>query len=67
MRREENDCVGCPQGCISCGRKHSLHIYCDRCGVDIGDPDRLYEENGEDLCDECWEEEQEEDENDENE
>lgn len=50
MVRVENDCVGCPQGCINCGRKHVEHFYCDKCGEE----DTLYESyNGEQLCREC--------------
>jgi hypothetical protein len=50
MVRVENDCVGCPQGCINCGRKYVEHFYCDKCGEE----DTLYESyNGEQLCKEC--------------
>ena len=52
MSREwENDCVGCPQGCINCGRKEDyLVIYCDGCGASNED---MYEFKGEDLCEQC--------------
>ena len=29
MLTTENNCVGCPQGCINCGRKHQEVIKCD--------------------------------------
>lgn len=48
----ENICVGCPQGCINCGRKHALVCTCDRCGEQI-DPGKLYEYDGEDYCIDC--------------
>ena len=48
----ENDCVGCPQGCINCGRKHSRYVYliCDKCGDEV---DALYKLDGEELCSSC--------------
>lgn len=52
MAREwENDCVGCPQGCIGCGRQEDyLVIYCDNCGESL---ETMYEFKGEDLCEAC--------------
>ena len=35
----EDECVGCPQGCINCGRKRVPRYYCDRCGEEIYDDD----------------------------
>lgn len=52
MIRIENDCVGCPQGCISCGRKHIPHYYCDECEEEISEND-MYDDDGEMLCREC--------------
>ena len=54
MVRSENDCVGCPQGCINCGLKAVKHYYCDECGEEI-DPDDAESFNGMDLCIECFE------------
>ena len=49
MVRYENDCVGCPQGCIDCGRKRTPHYYCDKCG----DEATLYEYGDKQLCADC--------------
>lgn len=46
----ENDCVGCPQGCIGCGQDRTPHYYCDVCGE---------ETDGEDICEECARDEEE--------
>lgn len=46
----ENDCVGCPQGCIRCGRKKVPHFYCDYCGEECDD---LYDVRGDQFCKEC--------------
>ncbi len=57
MRRYENDCVGCPQGCINCGRKSVLHLYCDRCEEEV---ETLYTIDGnEELCEDCLKKETE--------
>lgn len=54
-REVENFCVGCPQGCINCGRKHDVTIYyCDECETQDVD---LYEWNGRELCEDCIKEE----------
>ena len=50
MIKYENDCVGCPQGCVHCGRDKTQHIYCDRCGADC---EELYVFDGEELCEDC--------------
>ena len=50
MIKYENECVGCPQGCIHCGRDKTQHLYCDRCGADC---EELYVFDGEELCEEC--------------
>lgn len=52
MIKIENDCVGCPQGCINCGRKHTPHWYCDRCDAEV-DEGELYKVDGEQICEEC--------------
>lgn len=51
--RIENDCVGCPQGCINCGLKRAKHYYCDRCKDEF---ETIYHFEGEELCIECIEE-----------
>ena len=59
MIREENDCVGCPDGvpCIgsNCSMRNVPHMYCDYCGEEI-DPDYAIEDNGCDYCYDCAEE-----------
>ena len=50
MIKYENECVGCPQGCIHCGRDKTQHLYCDRCGADC---EELYVFDGEELCEDC--------------
>ena len=50
MIKYENECVGCPQGCIHCGRDKTQHLYCDRCGEDS---EELFIFDGEELCEEC--------------
>ena len=34
MRVTESYCVGCPQGCIRCGRDKVTHYKCDSCDAD---------------------------------
>lgn len=52
----ENDCVGCPQGCINCGRKNDYkQYYCDGCGDPIdADKPRLYIHGKYELCKDCY-------------
>ena len=51
MRSYENYCVGCPQGCINCGRKNDvLIISCDKCGAE---DKPVYEYDGKELCIDC--------------
>lgn len=51
MRYMQNDCVGCPQGCISCGRRRDyLVIECDECGIWN---EVMYEYEGKDYCESC--------------
>ena len=56
MRKYENDCVGCPpeMGCLgsSCSNRNALHIYCDKCHIEV-DFDGLYEYDGDELCEDC--------------
>lgn len=48
MRELENYCVGCPQGCIHCGREVDVEVvYCDVCG---DSDDVMYEYDGMDYC-----------------
>lgn len=46
----ENNCVGCPQGCIHCGRKEEEVIICDIC-EDFAE--FRYEDT--DYCEDCFE------------
>ena len=55
MIKIENDCVGCPQGCINCGRKRVPHWYCDRCEAEV-DEGELWKVDGEQICEECLKE-----------
>jgi len=53
MRRTDDYCVGCPQGCIHCGRKHVTHYVCDgeNCDADtIDGVTKLYEDEGKQYC-----------------
>lgn len=47
----ENNCVGCPQGCINCGRKHEEAIICDECRDEYAE----YQYEGNDYCEWCFE------------
>lgn len=54
MRQVDNECVGCPMGCINCGRKHIVHYVCDSCDADSIDSEtKLYEVNGKQYCWRC--------------
>lgn len=50
----DNFCVGCPQGCINCGRNKDVrvldYLQCDKCGSEANE---LYDVYGEQLCDDC--------------
>lgn len=50
MVKYENDCVGCPQGCIHCGNERVPYLYCDKCEKDA---EELYKVDGEELCIDC--------------
>ena len=56
---EEDNCVGCPQGCIQCGRKHQPVCVriCDNCGEEV---EHLYKYDGEEWCMYCIENDLEE-------
>ena len=50
----EDECVGCPteMGCMgsACQNRNVPHFYCDKCGDDV---EKLYNYDGEELCEEC--------------
>lgn len=50
MRIIEDNCVGCPQGCIRCGRSHQEVIKCD--SVNCEEYATYTTEDG-DYCDDC--------------
>lgn len=51
---KQNDCVGCPQGCVNCGRNNDYDVLddliCDECGESA---DKLYVVDGKQLCANC--------------
>ena len=54
MREWENYCVGCPQGCINCGRKEDILIVsCDECHRQLSDEVNIYKYDGKELCMGC--------------
>lgn len=51
---KDYDCVGCPQGCINCGRKNGYWVYvCDMCGEESSEEDFLMEVFDKELCMNC--------------
>lgn len=52
MIKYEDYCVGCPQGCINCGRKHLPVPYCDECGDELS-ADDMYKMDDKMLCGHC--------------
>lgn len=51
MISKENNCVGCPQGCIHCGRElDEIILICDSCYEQV---DELYICDGKQLCSKC--------------
>ena len=50
----ESDCVGCPQGCINCGRRektpHLEDLVCDCCNRSV---EKLFKYDGSQYCAEC--------------
>lgn len=59
MVRIENDCCSCavpgyPCRGDSCPLRHAKHYYCDCCRVEVDlEWTKLYEYDGEELCEEC--------------
>lgn len=53
----ENDCVGCPQGCIKCGRHIDYYVFeCDgNCGKISTREEDFIHDGEEDYCPECFE------------
>lgn len=50
---KDNDCVGCPQGCVNCGRgsyKNPIAIECEKCGEKC---DEIYRTSDGDYCQDC--------------
>lgn len=54
MIRYEDDCVGCPQGCIHCGRGKYPVWECDKCGAESVNGDDMYEVDGKHYCGDCY-------------
>lgn len=53
----ENACVGCPQGCIHCGRDQDrLVVTCDICGenIEFSDFSDIRKLDDNEVCDECF-------------
>ena len=51
----ENRCVGCPQGCVHCGRdKDYRQYYCDNCGTNASEDNPLYVYGDQELCWDCY-------------
>lgn len=48
----ENNCVGCPQGCVQCGRKEEEVIICDNC-EDFAE----FRYENTDYCEDCFNDE----------
>ena len=58
MIKYENECVDCGMPCFSsCRYKNVMRMYCDRCGEEV---DELNETHGEQLCNDCMEENEDE-------
>lgn len=54
MREVRNDCVGCPQGCIHCGRGDDYVVYeCDSCGAETEEGVKLYSDGAYHYCLTC--------------
>lgn len=54
MIQYEDECVGCDLPClgVSCPNRNVPHCFCDECGEET---EHLYEIDGEELCDICYE------------
>ena len=46
---EIDECVGCPDGCRNCGRKHLLVLRCDGCQEEKP----KYSVNNGEYCEDC--------------
>ena len=57
MKRIENDCVDCGVVgyCWVCPKSQVTYFCCDRCGCEL-DPSEVYDEDGQDLCEDCLKE-----------
>lgn len=57
MRTWENDCVGCPQGCVPwCSKKSDYQvIWCDKCGEQVELKD-VIEIDDKEYCPDCYKE-----------
>lgn len=54
-RWKENDCVGCLQGCIYCGRQNDYYVFeCDRCGKTSSEESDYIHDEDNDYCQDCW-------------
>ena len=57
MFEVENDCVGCPQGCVHCGRERTYYMWtCDGCGEKTTEYDEFIHEGDKCYCPGCWDE-----------
>lgn len=52
--KKRNDCVGCPQGCIHCGRGNYYTVECDKCGEEGNDKEIYFEYGGSHFCKDCF-------------
>ena len=52
MKRTESECVCCGFPCRrnGCRNYRVTRFYCDRCGEELG---KIYDVDGEELCEEC--------------
>ena len=54
-RYYDSYCVGCPQGCINCGRKKVMVYVCENCGDETTSPEYDGWDLDPDLCEKCKE------------
>lgn len=53
---KQNDCVGCPQGCINCGRNRDYIVWeCDECSCTTTEETDFEHIGYKDYCRECYE------------
>ena len=52
MQKIENDCVGCGLPCLgnSCPHRNAVHLYCDKCGLEV---EELIDYDGQEICSKC--------------